>query len=127
MAIHFGSGLPTITVRGDVYGEVTPPTVTAQILPTLEGIRAGLPPGFLLESVEGGEKWARYSFLGTEPARVFRARGRQVIAAKDRAKFLMKQHPAKGEMAQWMLVWLENPEVFPAWVDARKRAISHPG
>ncbi len=24
-------------------------------------------------------------------------------------------------MAQWMLVWLENPELFPAWVDARKR------
>jgi hypothetical protein len=24
-------------------------------------------------------------------------------------------------MAQWMLVWLENPEVFPAWVDARKK------
>ncbi len=34
--------------------------------------------GFLLESVEGGEKWGRYSFLGTEPARVFRARGRAV-------------------------------------------------
>jgi len=26
-------------------------------------------------------------------------------------------------MAQWMLVWLENPDVFPAWVEARKRAI----
>ena len=25
-------------------------------------------------------------------------------------------------MAQWMLVWLENPEVFPAWVEARKKA-----
>src|SRR6185369_6163158 len=25
---------------------------------------------FLLESVEGGEKWARYSFLGSAPARV---------------------------------------------------------
>ena len=25
---------------------------------------------FLLESVEGGEKWARYSFLGTAPARI---------------------------------------------------------
>jgi hypothetical protein len=24
-------------------------------------------------------------------------------------------------MAQWMLVWLENPEVFAAWVEARKR------
>src|SRR5262245_12959247 len=34
------------------------------------------PYGFLLESVEGGEKWARYSFLGTEPARVIRIRGR---------------------------------------------------
>jgi hypothetical protein len=56
---------------------------------------------------------------------------RQVIAAKDRARFLA-QNPRtapekkaqKEEMAQWMLVWLENPEVFPAWVDARKRALS---
>ncbi len=30
---------------------------------------------FLLESVRGGEKWARYTFLGTEPAMVMRARG----------------------------------------------------
>src|SRR5215469_2816632 len=30
---------------------------------------------FLLESVRGGEKWARYTFLGAEPALVFRARG----------------------------------------------------
>ena len=45
---------------------------------------------------------------------------RQVIAAKDRAKFLIPKNPAKEEMAQWMLVWLENPEVFPAWVEARK-------
>jgi len=45
---------------------------------------------------------------------------RQVIAAKDRAKFLAKKHPQKEEMARWMLVWLENPEVFPAWVEARK-------
>lgn len=27
---------------------------------------------FLLESVEGGEKWGRYSFLGTRPRRVYR-------------------------------------------------------
>ncbi len=30
---------------------------------------------FLLESIEGGEKWARYSFLGSSPDRVFRSRG----------------------------------------------------
>jgi len=34
--------------------------------------------GFLLESVEGGERWARYSFLGTGAASVFRARGHRV-------------------------------------------------
>lgn len=47
---------------------------------------------------------------------------RQVIAAKDRAKFLMKKVAEKEEMAEWMLVWLENPAVFPAWVEARKKA-----
>jgi anthranilate synthase component 1 len=30
---------------------------------------------FLLESVRGGEKWARYTFLGAEPAMVLRGRG----------------------------------------------------
>ncbi|HSR13421.1 MAG TPA: anthranilate synthase component I [Thermodesulfobacteriota bacterium] len=32
---------------------------------------------FLLESVEGGEKWGRYSFLGSKPSHVFRSRGAQ--------------------------------------------------
>ena len=63
----------------------------------------------------GDEKRARYC-------------RRQVIAAKDRARFLGRNPKAspekkaqKDEMAQWMLVWLENPEVFPAWVEIRKR------
>ncbi|UCD84397.1 MAG: anthranilate synthase component I [Deltaproteobacteria bacterium] len=30
---------------------------------------------FLLESVEGGEKWGRYSFLGTNPSVIFRSKG----------------------------------------------------
>jgi anthranilate synthase component 1 len=33
---------------------------------------------FLLESVEGGERWGRYSFLGTGARAIFRARGREV-------------------------------------------------
>ena len=33
---------------------------------------------FLLESVEGSERWARYSFLGTRPQRIFKAAGNQV-------------------------------------------------
>lgn len=53
---------------------------------------------------------------------------RLVIGAKDRARFLARSERAapekkalKEEMVEWMLVWLENPEVFPAWVEARKR------
>ena len=56
---------------------------------------------------------------------------RQVIGAKDRAKFMVRnsrtpeeKKALKEEMVEWMLVWLENPEVFPAWVEARKRAVS---
>jgi hypothetical protein len=56
---------------------------------------------------------------------------RQVIGAKDRARFLA-QNPGtaaekralKEEMVQWMLVWLENPEVFPAWVEVRKQVLA---
>src|SRR5271154_1784195 len=33
---------------------------------------------FLLESVRGGEKWGRYTFLGTEPALVMRARANRM-------------------------------------------------
>lgn len=33
---------------------------------------------FLLESIEGGEKWARYSFLGTSPSLIVRSKGSRV-------------------------------------------------
>jgi len=56
---------------------------------------------------------------------------RQAIAAKDRARFAARnpstspeKKAQKDEMAQWLLVWLENPEVFPAWVEIRKRYCS---
>jgi multidrug efflux pump len=42
--------LPTITVRADIRDTLQPATVAAQIAPTLDGIRAGLPEGYLLET-----------------------------------------------------------------------------
>ena len=38
----------------------------------------------MFESVEGGEKWARYSFLGAGPGKVFRSRGRHFEIIDDR-------------------------------------------
>jgi len=38
---------------------------------------------FLLESVEGGEKIARYSFLGTKPSLVFKSKGNTIEVTED--------------------------------------------
>jgi anthranilate synthase component 1 len=38
---------------------------------------------FLLESMEGGEKWARYSFLGSRPSVVIKSVGRRVDVIRD--------------------------------------------
>ncbi len=51
--------LPTVTVRADLLGDALPATVTAEIAPTLEGIRAALPPGYLLETGGSVEDSAR--------------------------------------------------------------------
>ena len=51
---------------------------------------------FLLESVEGSERWARYSFLGTRPVRVFKARGNRVEIFEDgKWKTLVSDMPWK--------------------------------
>ncbi len=41
--------LPTVTVRADIGDDMLPVGVVEQILPTLDGIRATLPDGYLLE------------------------------------------------------------------------------
>ncbi len=50
-----------------------------------------------------------------------------VIQAKDHARLSARSPKTsvgkkmiKEEMVEWMLVWLENPGVFPAWVKLRK-------
>ncbi len=39
----------------------------------------------------------------------------EVIRAKDRAKLA-----SKSEMAEWMLVWLGDPAMFPQWARLRR-------
>jgi multidrug efflux pump len=41
--------LPTVTVRADIYGNVQPATVIAEVMPKLDQVRAELPSGYLLE------------------------------------------------------------------------------
>src|SRR5512147_2756930 len=52
---------------------------------------------FILESVEGSERWARYSFLGTRPQQVFKARGDQVeLTANGKVKKWQTDAPLKA-------------------------------
>src|SRR5208337_2551284 len=47
-------------------------------------LKLGKKPSFLLESVTGGEKWARYSFLGIDPAMTLDCAGRKVTVRERR-------------------------------------------
>jgi anthranilate synthase component 1 len=59
--------------------------------------------GFLLESVQGGEKWGRYSFLGTEPARVWRARGHGIeIRQRDGATLRTEAANTLDALREWL-------------------------
>jgi anthranilate synthase component 1 len=64
--------------------------------------------GFLLESLEGGERWARYTFLSTDPREVYRYRGAvierwtasggwtmvdETVAPLDHMAALMRRYP----------------------------------
>src|SRR3990172_3048517 len=45
-------------------------------------IKLGGKQSFLFESLEGGAKWARYSFLGSNPSMTLSSRGREVILTR---------------------------------------------
>ncbi len=67
-------------------GHAIVPVWTEVVADTLTPVAAfanvvGEGPGFLFESVEGGERWGRYSFVGRAPLATLVARGRQVTAS----------------------------------------------
>src|SRR5580765_3613945 len=53
--------------------------VTDADTPVAAFAKIARPPfAFLLESLVGGERWARYTFLGTEPREAWKYRGREI-------------------------------------------------
>lgn len=58
---------------------------------------------FLLESIEGGEKWARYSFLGASPSVVIRSKGNVVeIVEGDSVSRTENVADPLGFIRQWL-------------------------
>ena len=50
-----------------------------------------------------------------------------VIESKTHARFAALKHPAKLEMVEWMLVWLNDPSLFETWVKLRLRSLAESG
>ncbi len=65
-----------------IYREILADTIT----PVSALLNLGSEPYvFLLESVEGGEKWGRYTFLGSAPRIIFKVRGDEVTIRENGA------------------------------------------
>ena len=48
---------------------------------------------FLLESIEGGEKWARYSFIGRNPYMTFQSSDNTIVIEDKEGKTTMEGNP----------------------------------
>lgn len=48
---------------------------------------------FLLESMEGPEKWARFSFIGFEPYLIFKSKGEKIILQKEQVSQYTSENP----------------------------------
>jgi len=85
-----------------------------KLAPLVEGVRQ--------ESLEHLEQTLRA--LLAEYEKGDRARQRQVreavITAKQHARWAKKE-----EEQLWLQTWLENPPLFPSWVEMRKRLLQH--
>ncbi len=59
---------------------------------------ADRPNAFLLESVEGGERLARYSFLGADPSLVFRSKGRTANVTENGSTRTIELEPGRDPL-----------------------------
>ena len=70
-------------------------------------LKVARPPySFLLESVEGGERIARYSFIGTEPSSVIRTGHGQPLGKTD------PLNPIERELSRFKLIDVPNMQRF---------------
>ncbi|MEW6332961.1 MAG: anthranilate synthase component I [Thermodesulfobacteriota bacterium] len=60
---------------------------------------ADRPHLFLLESVEGGEKWGRYSFIGADLSAIFRVQNGEIIVERDGGA---RRHPHGGNPLRFL-------------------------
>ncbi len=88
--------------------------------PLVEGVRQDDLPSLERTLLALEREYSEARAAG-DRARATRCR-RLVIESRDHARLASRRHPEKHEMIEWMTVWLENPGIFPAWIELRKAA-----
>lgn len=92
-----------IPVYREIYADIITPIT---LLRKLSAVSSRY---FLLESVEGGEKWGRYSFLGFDPKlRVYGDKGQMVIEEENQTRVLQTEQPM--EQLREMLKEYRSPK-----------------
>jgi hypothetical protein len=93
--------------------------------PVVEGVRQDSFEELERTLIGIGEEYAKALESG-DTARAARCR-QAVITGKEHAHLAARRRAAssetrtlKEEMAAWMLLWLENPAIFPTWLSLRK-------
>ena len=65
---------------------------------------------FLFESVEGGEKWGRYTFLGTDPHTILRVQGDDVVIQEGAS---LSRHRHEGDPLRYLREIMNRFEPVP--------------
>ena len=97
-----------------IYREILADTIT----PVSALLNLGSEPYvFLLESVEGGEKWGRYTFLGSAPRIIFKVRGtrRQFGRTGPSGPSAMKETRCNISKRSWIDIGLSSSKGCPAF------------
>ena len=98
--------------------------------PVVEGVRQDSFEGLGRTLLALAREYERAREAGDQ-GRAARCR-RAVLTGKEHARLAARRpgipperKAQKEEMASWMLVWLENPAIFPAWLSLREKAAGH--
>ncbi len=84
---HYAQLYDTVPLYSEIFADVATPILVLQRL-LVQSCRC-----FLLESVEGGETWGRYSFLGFEPELRLRCKDSVVTVEGDEQKTIHTDKP----------------------------------
>ncbi|MCI6675394.1 MAG: chorismate-binding protein [Clostridiales bacterium] len=85
--LRLANDYPVVPISREIYADIVTPITLLRRLQTVSS------RFFLLESVESGEKWGRYSFLGCDPVMRVTCKNKCVTIHGEETKTVTTDHP----------------------------------